>query len=340
MTLFRRMSVTAPLLLAVLGALVLLSLGSGSVAISPGRVAALLFDPAGAGAGEGVDAVIIRDIRLPRVLLAALVGGALALSGVVMQGLFQNPMADPYVVGISAGAALGATLSLSLAMNFWFLGLNSISLFAFAGALAASFLVYGISVRGGRLPVTVVLLTGVGIGSLATALSSFLMLTTQSDLHRVLYWLLGSLGSRRWEHVQMLWPQTLAGALLLQAFARDLNLILLGEEEAHHLGVEVERLKRFLLVVSSLLTASAVAVSGIVGFVGLVVPHVMRLLVGPDHRRLFPASLLGGAVLLVAADLLARTVIAPAEVPLGIITAFLGCPFFLYLLNRRPEVGA
>jgi len=183
-----------------------------------------------------------------------------------------------------------------------------------------------------------VLLTGVAVASLASALTPLLMFTAQVDLQRILYWLMGSLAARRWDHVHMVWPYALAGMALLQFYARDLNLILQGEESARYLGVEVERVKRVLLVVSALLTAAAVAVSGVIGFVGLIVPHVMRLIVGPDHCRLFPASMLGGAILLVGADLVARLLIAPAELPIGVVTSLLGCPFFLYLLGRRREI--
>ena len=165
------------------------------------------------------------------------------------------------------------------------------------------------------------------------------MITGKTDLHRILFWLLGSFSARRWEHVHMVWPWALLGVVTLQFFARDLNILLQGEENAQFLGVDVERVKRLLLVITALLTAAAVSVSGIIGFVGLIVPHVMRLLVGPDHRRLLPASLLGGAILMVAADMLARTLIAPAEVPVGVITALLGCPFFLYLLSRRRDLA-
>jgi iron complex transport system permease protein len=184
------------------------------------------------------------------------------------------------------------------------------------------------------------LLTGVALGSLASALTSFLIITSGRDLHQILFWMMGGLSSRRWDHVQMVWPQIVVAIVLLQFFARDLNLILQGEESAKHLGVDVERVKRILLVLAALLAAAAVSVSGLIGFVGLIVPHLMRLLVGPDHRHLFPASLLGGAVLLVAADILARVLMAPGEIPVGIITALLGCPFFLWLLSRRAEVAA
>jgi iron complex transport system permease protein len=294
------------------------------------------------GGEQGVESVILLDIRLPRVLLAALVGAALAQSGVVMQGFFQNPMADPYIVGVSSGAGLGATLAIWLGLDFWFYGMSGVALLAFVGALMVTALVYIVSQRAGRLPVMLVLLTGVAIGALASAITSFLMVSVRGDVfdtQRILFWLMGSLASRRWEHVHTIWPQIVVGAIFLQWLARDLNLIIQGEENALYLGVDVERCKRLLLIGASLLAAAAVSVSGIIGFVGLVVPHVMRLVVGPDHRRLMPASMLGGAILLVNADLLARVLVEPAELPIGIITSLLGCPFFLYLLSRRRAIG-
>ena len=326
---------------AALVVLIVLSLGTGPVPIPSTDVLYILLGQAEAAghAADSAEAVIVRSIRPPRIALAVLVGAALALSGAVMQGFFQNPMADPYIVGVSSGAALGATTALSLSLDFWFLGVHSVSVFAFGGALSVTLLVYGISLRGGKTPVTVLLLTGIAVGSLAAAITSLLLITsTRMELHRILFWLLGSLSSRRWEHVHMIWPYTLVGAVVIQLFARDLNLLLQGEENAQYMGVRVELVKRTLLVVAALLTAAAVAVSGIIGFVGLVVPHVMRLLTGPDHRSLFPASILGGAILVVGADLVARTAISPAEIPLGVITALLGCPFFLFLLRRRRDL--
>lgn len=316
----------------------ILSLGVGPVEIPPLRIIELLAHKVGIGIpANAVDAVIVGDIRLPRVLLAALVGAALAMSGTVMQGFFQNPMADPYIIGISSGAALGATLAIVTGLDFWFYGLSGIGLLAFAGALTVTVMVYAISLRGGRLPSTVVLLSGIALGSLAAALTSYMMIAANdgADVQRILFWLMGSLASRRWEHVHMVWPQIAFGALFLQLYARDLDLIVQGEEQAQYLGVEVERVKRHLLIGATLLAAGAVAVSGIIGFVGLIVPHVMRLLVGPNHRVLLPCAILGGAILLVGADLLARVLVEPAELPIGIITSLLGAPFFLYLLRRK-----
>ena len=335
----QRLYLSLAILAAILFLSAILSLCVGPVDISFADVVTVLWQ---SGQENNIKAVILFDIRMPRLILAALVGAALAQSGVVMQGFFQNPMADPYIVGVSSGAVLGATLAIWLGLDFWFYGLSGVGLLAFVGALMVTAVVYLVSQRGGRLPVMLVLLTGVAIGALTSALTSFLMVSTRGDMfdtQRILFWLMGSLASRRWEHVHIAWPQIVVGALFLQWMARDLNLIIQGEENALYLGVDVERSKRLLLVGASLLAAAAVSVSGIIGFVGLVVPHVMRLVVGPDNRRLMPASMLGGAILLVNADLLARVVVEPAELPIGIITSLLGCPFFLYLLSRRRDIG-
>ncbi len=345
----RRAALWLPSLGCLLLLLAVVSLGTGPVSISAADVVDLLLHGEGSTASELVAdgqvldrraaAVIIRHLRPPRILLAALVGASLALSGAVMQGFFQNPMADPYIIGVSSGAALGATLALTMSVSFWVLGLHATSLFAFAGALLVTFIVYTVSLRAGRVPTTLLLLTGVAVGSMASAVTSFIMLSGDDTLHAVLFWILGSFSAGRWEHVHMVWPSLLGTAVVLQVYARDLNVMLQGEENAQYLGVDVERLKRIFLVLTALLTAAAVSVSGIIGFVGLMVPHMMRLLVGPDHRVLFPASLLGGAILMVSADMLARMIWAPAEVPVGIVTALLGCPFFLYLLSRRRELA-
>jgi iron complex transport system permease protein len=327
--------VVVPVLLILLTGSGILSLGTGTADVPFGTVVGIL-----AGRAEpGPSATIVRDIRLPRLALAVLIGAALAVAGAAMQGFFQNPMADPYIVGVSSGAALGATLGMVLHIDFWIAGLSATPILAFAGALAATFLVYAISLRGGRLPVALLLLTGVAVGALAAAATSFLMLIGESDTRLVLFWLLGSLSSRRWDHVQMILPYVIPGIAIIWAYARDLNLLLLGEETAQHTGVEVEQVKRIVLSASALLAAAAVSVSGIIGFVGLIIPHVVRLVVGPDHRRLIPLSALAGALLVVLADVLARTLAAPSEIPIGIITSALGCPFFLFLIARRSDIA-
>tara|TARA_B100000686_G_scaffold273213_1_gene290757 strand:+ start:1946 stop:3022 length:1077 start_codon:yes stop_codon:yes gene_type:complete len=338
--------ITLTVLTSLVIVLVLLgvcSLAIGSVSVPVQDVVAILAD-SWFGIEKSMEneqvisrahAEIVQHIRPPRLLLAICVGAALSLCGAAMQGFFQNPMADPYIIGVSSGAALGGTIAISFAIDFWVVGVHSTSVFAFCGALIVVAVVNLVATRSGRIPVSVLLLTGIAIGSMAAAATSFLMITSETGLHRMMFWLMGSLSGRRWDHVHMMWPGVLIGACVLQVYARDINLILQGDEQALSLGVDLEHVKRVILIITAMLTAVAVAVSGIIGFVGLIVPHLMRLIVGPDHRRLFPASLLGGAIIMVAADIVARIVIAPAEMPLGVITALLGCPFFLYILSRR-----
>lgn len=322
--------------------LILLLAGSGLLSLGVGTAEIPLRDVAGILTGEkleGPAGTIVRDIRLPRLILGILIGAALAVAGAAMQGFFQNPMADPYIVGVSSGAAFGATIGMVLHIDFWFAGLSATPILAFAGALSVTFLVYALALRGGRVPVTLLLLIGVAVGALAAAGTSFLMILGDEDLRLILFWLLGSLSSRRWDHVQMILPYVTFGIAVIWAYARDLNLLLLGEETAHHTGVEVEGVKRMVLGASALLAAAAVSVSGLIGFVGLVVPHFIRLVVGPDHFRLIPVSALAGALLMVLADILARILAAPSEIPIGIITSALGCPFFLFLLSRKSNVS-
>jgi len=276
---------------------------------------------------------IVRDIRLPRIVLGAVVGFALSTAGAIMQGFFRNPMADPSIIGVSSGAAVGAvaTIAFPLAIPF---GLQTA---AFVGAVLAAFGVYLIATENGQTPVATLLLAGIAIQTFLGAVISYMLLQSGESLKEAILWLMGHLQYSTWGRVEATLPLTLVLFAILLAYARDLNALLLGEEDAHALGIEVERTKRLLLAGSSLITAGAVAVAGIIGFVGLIVPHVMRLLVGPDHRILVPTSALAGATFLVVADTVART--GPAEVPVGIVTAAVGAPFFLFLLRRR-EVHA
>ncbi|WP_327051793.1 vitamin B12 ABC transporter permease BtuC [Halomicrococcus gelatinilyticus] len=294
---------------------------------------------------------IVMVLRLPRIALAAVVGFALATAGVVMQGFFRNPMADPSIIGVSSGAAVGAVatiaFSVSVPLSFSVSGPLAFSvsiplalpLFAFVGALLAAFGVYALATENGRTPVATLLLAGVAVQTLLGAVVSLMLLYSGESLRQAVFWLMGHLKNASWWEVGVALLPTLLGFVVLQAYAEDLNVLLLGEEDAHTLGVEVERTKRILLAVASVVTAAAVAMSGIIGFVGLVVPHVMRLLVGPDHRILLPTSALAGATFLVATDTVARSAVGGAELPVGIVTAFLGAPFFLYLLRSR-EVTA
>jgi iron complex transport system permease protein len=290
---------------------------------------------------------IIWDIRVPRLILALLVGASLSAAGAVMQCFFQNPMASPYIVGVSSGAALGATVAFAFnisipvgseAVGFLrFLADQPVALLAFAGGLGVTFTVYLLSRRGGKIHLPTLLLTGIALGTLALALAWFvLFLRRPYDYEGIIFWLMGSFNGRGWGRVAMIFPYVLMGVIFISIFARDLNVLLLGEETAQHLGVHVERMKLLLLIASTVLAAACVAAVGVIGFVGLVVPHVTRLLVGPDHRRLIPACLLGGGLLLMLADDAAR-ILFDEMIPIGVITAMLGCPFFLYLLTRKEK---
>ncbi|BCV23892.1 iron ABC transporter permease [Gelria sp. Kuro-4] len=326
-------------LLAVLAAAALVAVCVGAADISPAELLRALgpvHTPA--AAQSAVNRAIIWELRLPRVALAALVGAALAVAGATFQALFRNPMADPYVIGVSSGAALGATLALLLALNFRFLDVGAVPLLAFTGALGTVAVVYQLGRVGNAVSLLTLLLAGIAVGSFLSALVSLLVYFAGQRLHQVVFWLMGGFEGADWSKVRLALPYFALGTAVILVHARELNALLLGEDTALHLGVEVERAKKLLLAGAALLTATAVAVSGLIGFVGLVVPHALRLLGGPDHRYLIPASALAGAALLVAADTLARTIIAPTELPVGLITALSGGPFFLYILRNRKKL--
>lgn len=321
-------------ILLILGALLLLALLTGivvgAVTISPDEIAKLFW-----GNGDPTHALILWQIRLPRVLLAALVGGVLALCGAVMQGLFRNPLADPYLLGIAGGATAGAAMIIALRLDAYG---GLVPLGAFLGGLLAVVLVYRVAqTRWAELDNYALILAGVALAALFSALTSFLLFYggASQDLRRLVFWILGGLGGAQWLYVGGLAIVFLGVGSLLTLCARELNAFALGEQMAAHLGVQPRPLRKALLTAVTLLTASAVAVSGTIGFVGLVVPHILRLLIGPDHRLLLPASALGGALLLTTCDTLARSLLPPTELPVGIITAMLGAPFFLWLLHQR-----
>jgi iron complex transport system permease protein len=280
---------------------------------------------------------IIFQIRLPRVIGGALVGMALATAGVLFQGLLRNPMADPYIIGTSAGAALGATIAMMLPISLAFMGFGLVPVAAFIGAVGTVFLVYNLARVGGKTPIISMLLAGVVDCALMAAIMA-LLITISDRLHlslqSVYSYLLGHISVTGWEQLAVIAPLIIGGVLFARFFAFHLNALSLGEEGAAYVGVNVERDKIVILVLGSLLTAAAVSISGLIGFVGLVVPHAMRLTLGPDHRLLLPAAALGGGTFVIIADLLARTAMAPAEIPVGVITAIVGAPFFLYLLRR------
>lgn len=282
--------------------------------------------------------MVLFSIRLPRVFLAAIVGAALAVSGAAMQGLFRNPLADPGLIGISSGAALMVAVTIVLAgpALTGVLGMYGMSLAAFVGGLLTCLLIFHFAKLTGTFSVTYMLLAGIAINALAVAGTGFLMyLSDDEQLRTLTFWTLGSLGGALWPSVIVVSTVIIPATLLLIRYARQLNILLLGEQEARHLGVDSERLKRVIVICAALAVGAAVAVSGIIGFVGLVVPHLIRLTIGPDHRLLIPASALLGAILLVAADTFARTVVAPSEMPVGILTSLIGGPFFLWLLVKQ-----
>ena len=278
--------------------------------------------------------VIVWQLRLPRVLGAALVGAALATAGVLFQGLLRNPIADPYLLGTSGGAALAATIALLLPVSVGILGFTLVPVAAFVGALASVMIVYQIARVGARTPITTLLLAGFAISSMMASVMSFLMLMNQNTLQRVVLWTMGGISASGWDALRVVTPLILLGFVAAFAVTNDLNAFLLGEEQAAALGVAVERQKFVVMTIGALLTGTAVAISGLVGFVGLIVPHIVRLVLGPDHRLLLPASFLSGGIFLVLADLLARMVLAPSEIPLGVVTAIIGAPFFIYLLRQ------
>lgn len=282
---------------------------------------------------------IVFQMRLARVILAALVGAGLAASGVVLQGLLINPMADPYILGISQGAALGATAAMLSLGGLLALGIYTVPLVAFLGGLVTSIVVYNLARVGNRVQMSTLLLAGIAVGLFLSAITSYIMITSGQNVHHILFWMIGGFAGRGWDHVMVLLPYIITGYSIMHLYARRMNVILLGEEPAQHLGIDVERMKKVLLTAATLTTASAVSVSGVIAFVGLIIPHAVRLMVGPDHRVLLPTAALTGAIFLIIADALARVAAAPEEIPVGIITALCGGPFFIYLLRKKNDPG-
>jgi iron complex transport system permease protein len=318
----------------VLSAAVAIAIAAAA-SIGAGDASILRALPGGEKLGE-VERTILFEVRLPRVLLAALLGGALSVAGVVFQALLRNPLADPYVLGVSGGASIGGVVAILIGLGGGALGGVGVPLLAFAGALGALFLIEWVATVGGRLTVYTVLLTGAIFNAFSAALIYFIQsLASLEELHAIVFYLMGHIPSHSLGRLAVLSTVVVAVVVALLAMARDYNSLTLGEEGAQQLGVDVERIKRRTFVLGSLLTGLAVSLAGMIGFVGLVVPHMLRLVLGPDHRLLVPAGFLGGAGFLVLADLAARTVMAPNELPVGVVTALLGGPFFLYLLRTH-----
>jgi iron complex transport system permease protein len=330
------------ILLPLLAATALGAVLVGSTSVSAATVCQVLgakLLPAGWVLGtpaSRADEAIVWLIRVPRVLVAAIVGAGLATAGALMQGLFRNPLAEPSLTGVGPGAVLGAVIVFVCGWTSRSVAILPVA--SIATALLALVVVYAIATKGGVTPITTLLLAGVAVGALLSALSSLLLslnIVTWQVTQDIVFWMMGGLDSRTWAHVWLSAPFVLVGLAAALFQTRDLDLLLLGEETAAALGVEVESAKRLLVLTAALLTGASVAVAGLVGFVGLIVPHAVRLLLGPPHRTLVPASALTGATFLIACDLAARTIIAPVEIRLGIVTSMFGAPFFLLLLLRR-----
>ncbi len=322
-------------LLAALVLLCLLSAGIGAYGIPLGDVLSSVLHRTGLG-GAALDRVgesVLWNVRLPRVVLALLVGASLGCAGALTQGVFGNPLAEPGVIGISSGAAVGAVASIALGLSFF--GNWTVTACAFVAGLATVLLVYVLSRSGGRTEVVTLILTGIAVNAFAGALIGlFIFFADNAQITQITFWQLGSLAQATWPKVLAVLPCAVAGLAVAPFYARKLDLLALGERPARHLGVDVERLRVVLVLVVALLTAAAVAVAGVITFVGLLVPHLLRMANGPGHRLLVPGSALGGALALLAGDLAARTVAAPAELPLGVLTALFGSPFFFWLLRR------
>ena len=329
-------------LLLILFGLVILtlmfSLGVGSVALPPERVWAALFNPL--TVSNQTDVTIVWDLRLPRVLLAALIGAGLAVAGAALQGLFRNPLADPFAVGASGGAALGATIAITAGLQLSGAGFDPVPLAAFVGSLVAVGLVYGVAEIGGTASPIALLLAGAALSTILFAAVSLLMIVSDRGLHVTFSWLLGGLSGRGWPQLRASGPYLLVSLACLWLLARPLDALASGEEMAQSLGLSLPHARGAVIATASLCTAAAVAAGGIIGFVGLIAPHAARLLVGPGHARIIPASALLGALLMLLADDVARTILSPVEIPVGIVTALLGGPFFLFLLKtRQRELG-
>lgn len=326
-----------PFLIALLTLILMLilSMAIGSVFIPPVDVLRVL---SGNTSNETFRTILL-DIRLPRTILIALVGAALAGSGATYQGLFRNPLADPYLIGVASGAGLGAILAMSVQWPYTMLGLFAVPFAAFIASLLTVYLVYTFAHIGRTVPTTNLILAGVAVSSFATSITTFLMLRSSGEVRRAIGWLLGGVSLVSWDVTLALIPYLAVGMTMLVLTGYSLNLLQFGDDQATQMGLNVPRAKFIIIIASSLVTAAAVSFAGIIGFVGLIVPHIVRIWWGVDYRRLIPLSILGGASVLLIADVLARIVLAPQELPVGIVTALAGAPFFLWVLRRAKNQG-
>lgn len=312
------------------------NVGIGAVKIPPEQVFSIFLSHMGLDIGADFEQrtdAILWNIRLPRVVLGIMVGGGLGIAGASLQGVFRNPLAEPGIIGVSSGAAAGAVAAIVLGLSLF--NTSGVTIVAFLCGLLATTVVYMVARTYGQTEATTLILAGIAVNATAGAFTGLLTFIADDDqLRSITFWMLGSVGGATWPVVTGVLPFFIVGLVLLPFRGRSLNLLALGDREAKHLGVSTERVRLSIIVLCALVTGAAVSVSGIIGFVGLVVPHIIRLIAGPDHRFLLPASILGGATALLLADLLARTVVIPAELPLGVVTAMVGGPFFLWLVHR------
>ncbi len=330
----RHLKIVFALLILFLAAAVFLSAAMGSASIPFSDVMRMFTSPD--KSFPSAFRIIIFQIRLPRIILSVIVGMGLAVSGAVFQGIFQNPMANPYVLGVSSGAAFGVAVGMAMGFEVSFLGLGAISIAAFTGGILTALFVYFIS--GNGRSVFSLLLSGIAMGFFLSALMSLIMYLNRNQIENIVYWSMGSFNTASWDKIAVAGPVIILGSLFLMAFYRDLNILVLGDDTARSLGVSVRSRRLLFLLVSTVITASAVSVSGVIGFVGLIIPHILRILTGPDHKTLIPLSMLSGGLFLLLADTLSRTILSPTELPVGIVTSLFGAPFFIYLLRNHRKV--
>ncbi len=336
MSLHRHRTITFTLLLISLLGIMLLASALGSASIPFSDVVDVLISPFSPSRGETIKnsfKIIILQVRLPRIILSVIAGMGLAVSGTVFQGIFRNPMANPYILGVSSGAAFGVALGMALGLQISFLGIGAIPISAFIGGMSTALFVYFIS--GNGRSIFSLLLSGIATGFFLSALMSLVMYLNRDQLENIVYWSMGSFNAASWIKILVSGPVILLGSALIMVFSKDLNILVLGDDTARSLGIAVRTKRLFFLLLSTLITANAVSVSGVIGFVGLIIPHTLRILTGSDHRTLLPLSMISGGIFLLLSDTLARTLLSPTEVPVGIITSLFGAPFFIYLLNKQ-----
>lgn len=323
--------------LALLAGAIMLSIAVGSVFIPPNEILKIFFGQSSSLPEASTFRVIVYSLRLPRTILLLMVGAALSGSGAAFQGLFRNPLADPYLIGVASGAGLGAVIAMSIRIPEGTLGLMWVPLAALIGAAMTVLLVYELARVGRTLPTTNLILAGVAASSFTTAATSFIMINATGEIRRALIWMLGGSTLTGWQPVVAALPYIIIGLGILLTMGHHLNVLQFGDEQAQQLGIRVMRTREIVILAASISTAAAVAFAGVIGFIGLIVPHLVRLLWSSDYRRILPLSMLGGASLLLISDVIARVVMAPQELPVGIITALAGAPFFFWVLRRAKQ---